>query len=78
MVPESKFAMETGKSIGSNSIEFQWGLSLDQAKLVNLEQEQGEIKFQLSQIVQTLQQLVIAQNQPQPQARGCAACRHEV
>ena len=59
--------METGKTTGSNSIEFEKGMSLDQAKLVNLERGQGEIKGQLSQIVQTLQQLVIAQNQNQPQ-----------
>ena len=52
--------METGKTFGSSSIEFQRGLSLDQAKLVNLERAQGEIKDQLTQVVQTLQQLVIA------------------
>ena len=50
--------METSKTSGSSSIEFQHGMSLDQAKIVNMEQEQGEIKDQLVQIVQTLQQLV--------------------
>ena len=76
--------METGKSIGSSLIEFQRGLSLDQAKLVSLEREQGQIKGQLVQVVQTLQQLVIAQNQnqnqnqPRPQSRVRAARRREV
>ena len=46
--------MEIGKNTGSSSIEFQWGLSLDQARLVSLEQEQGEIKGQFAQVVQTL------------------------
>ena len=50
--------METGKSTGSSSIEFKQALSLEQAKLVSLEREQGEIKGQLAQVVQTLQQLV--------------------
>ena len=55
-------------------------MSLDQAKIVNLEQEQGKIKDQLAQIVQTLQQLVVIQNQnqPQPQARTLAPRRREV
>ena len=72
--------MDTGKSTGSSSIEFQHGLYLDQAKLANLEQEQGEIKDQLAQVIQTLQELVIiqTQNQPQPQARARAPYRHEV
>ena len=72
--------MKTGKSTGSSLIESQWSLSLDQAKLVSLKREQGEIKGQLAQDVQTLQQLVIAQtqNQPQPQAKVRAAHRREV
>ena len=47
---------------------------------MKLEHEQKEIKGQLAQVVQTLQQLVItqAQNQPQPQAIAHAPCRHEV
>ena len=40
----AKVTMEISKSICSSSIEFQQGLSLDQAKLVILELEQGEIK----------------------------------
>ena len=76
----AKVTIETSKSTDSSLIEFQWGLSLDQAKLVNLVCDQGEIKGQLAQVIKTLQQLVIAQtqNQPQPQARVCAAHRHEV
>ena len=52
--------METGKTSSNSSIEFQHGMYLDQAKLLNLEQEQNEIKDQLAQVIQTLQQLVIA------------------
>ena len=40
--------METGKTFGSSSIEFQRGMALDQAKIINLEHEQGEIKDQLA------------------------------
>ena len=74
--------METSKSTGNSLIEFQHGLSLDEAKLVNLERKHGKIKGHLAQVVQTLQQLVIAQtqtqNQPQPQARVHAPRRREV
>ena len=42
-------------------------MSLDQAKIMNLEREQGEIKDQFVQIFQTLQPLVVIQNQNQPQ-----------
>ena len=53
---------------------------MDQTKIVNLEQEQGEIKDQLAQIVKTLQQLVLIQNQnqSQPQAKARAPRRREV
>ena len=80
LVSEPTFTIETCKSINSSSIEFQLGLSLDQAKLVSLEREQGKIKGQWAQVVQTLQQLVITQNQnqTQPQARVCEARRREV
>ena len=50
--------MDARKFFGSSSMEFQCGLSLEQEKIVNLEQEQGEIKNQLVQIIKTLQQLV--------------------
>ena len=47
-------------------MEFQRGLLLDQEKIVNHECEQGDIKDQLAQIIETLQQLVVIQNQNQP------------
>ena len=53
--------MDAEKRFGSSSMEFQRGLSLEQAKIVNLEREQGEIKDELG--VQTLQQLVVNQSQ---------------
>ena len=50
--------MDARKIFGSSSMELQCVLSLEQEKIVNLEQEQGEIKNQLVQIIKTLQQLV--------------------
>ena len=40
--------MDAGKSSKSSFMEFQCGFSLEQAKLVNLEREQREIKDQLA------------------------------